>query len=1084
MNLRKLLSLALATCLSQAYAQITVFQETMGTVSATTSLAQHSLQNGFDNDAYVFDDGNAANPVDVRSSSASSGAYVQCDSGVASGGANLWFGSSGERGFSITGIRAAAFDSLELYFGYRKESASSNACFRIDWSADGGQNWDSVSMNAYLPSDASSTGWYYIGPVLLPQNASENGLALRWIKSSGSMRIDDILLRGQVSSSFIQCTTASLSFLSYSDYSASSWQSITLETYAFQSGDSIFIQSSSPFSLAADTQNQSTELVVLPDSDYFTQEVWIRMEGAEDRGTYEESLHAFSSGTDTLEIDLQGSSYYAGENRTNWECEADTLAAEPEDFEIGTFIQGNNYGTTQFISSSVASDSYSGASGGNNASLAVATGAFDSLNSAFIGWYMVPDSGRELHVLGLSFGSRSTSSGPQAWCLRSSTDGFSGNLFQGSLSANSEWSQYADGTNTSSLSFTDSTYFKLFIYDGTGTASINIANFRLDDLELELAGWNTRSTANFRSSSCGNFHDSSIWSYTYYDTLYRNASQIPALNPVVNIREQDSVWLGANDTLMALEVEGKLALAGYDLVIEGALSCSGELVGNPASSLTFLGNGDSSTLRFASTLPEQSNGLAQLTLSCNIGYVNLIDTVYIHDWVSLEEGTLISAATLHLLQGENSAAQILPGGAGTITGAMCMQTMIPGQAAGWRSMFSPLDTVTLGQLGNQIELHLQNTASSGDNRNAFEWVESTASWNALNNASINLHEQAVHLYIFNPDSSVIELCGLYDTSEVSFGQLGFTSGNAQNEGWHLVGNPFPSSLRWSEVSLPTGANGNYAVWSEADGNYRPWNGATGSAGDLIPPCQGVWVKVNQALSQDFVLRNSYRDTGQVNHFGKRADLSWHLNNQLSGSSGYCDGIDIFLPGDSILEITHAPKLFGSAGAPQLWVEMKAKNWSIWRYQGEEKIPLSIEIPSSGTYVFSFPITAFPTAEWSLIDGKTGNDYPIIQGQELHLELEKGRHTKRFYLQKKVLELKEFQHQTAPEVFVIDRYIQIKTVGVESIEVVQPDGKTLHTYSAVKNSDCSRFGPLPYVSGLYILRFAYEGTFYSQLIYLP
>ncbi|HCS20778.1 MAG TPA: hypothetical protein DIW47_09500, partial [Bacteroidetes bacterium] len=150
MNLRKLLSLVFAACLSPAYAQITVFQETMGTVSATTTLAQHSLQSGFDNDAYVFDDGNAANPVDVRSSSTSSGAYVQRDSGVASGGANLWFSSSGERGFSLTGVRAAAFDSLELYFGYRKESASSNAGFRVDWSTDGGQNWDSVSINTNL----------------------------------------------------------------------------------------------------------------------------------------------------------------------------------------------------------------------------------------------------------------------------------------------------------------------------------------------------------------------------------------------------------------------------------------------------------------------------------------------------------------------------------------------------------------------------------------------------------------------------------------------------------------------------------------------------------------------------------------------------------------------------------------------------------------------------------------------------------------------------------------------------------------------------------------------------------------------
>lgn len=1084
MNLRKLLSVAFATCLSPAYAQFTVFQETMGTVSANTTLVQHCLQNGFDNDAYVFDDGNAATPVDVRNSSASSGAYVLCDSSAASGGANLWFGGGGERGFSITGVRAAAFDSLELYFAYRKESASTNADFRIDWSIDAGQNWDSVSLPGFLPNANVSTGWYYIGPVSLPAAASENTLALRWIKTNGSMRLDDIQLIGHVSSPFLRCDISSLSFSSYADYTPSAGQYINMEAFAFQQGDSINVHTIAPFSISKDTQFWSEYLLLLPDSNFYSQSLMIRMEASEVRGDYMESLIFYASNAlDTLQLNLEGISHYAGEEIVAWECDTNWLIITPEGCEFSTFEQGNNYGTTPFISGSVSSGSYTGASGGNNAGLAVTIGTFDPNTSAFIGWYLVPDNEREVHLLGLSFGARSTSSGPQSWCLRSSADGFSSNLYTGSLSANTTWSYIETNGDTVSLSFSDSTCFRLYLYGGTGTASINVANFRLDDLELNLAIWNDPSLTGFRSAGSGNFHDSSLWTYNYYDTLYRNAYQIPGDQPSIHIRQQDSLGLAHSDTLYSLLLDGQLALGAKDLHLQGALTGTGEMIGHPASGLYFYGNGDSSVLRLSSNDPKQSNGLSSLTLDCPNGYVDLSDTTYIHHWVHLEEGTLISAVTLHLLQGQSSAAQILPYGEGSISGALCMQTMIPGQSAGWRSLLSPLDTVSPGQLGTQIELHLNNTASSGDNRNAFVWTESTASWNVLNDPSVNLHEQPVNVYIFDPDSSVIQFCGLYDTSEVSFGSLSFTQGNAQIEGWHLLGNPFPAPLRWSEVNLPNGANGNYAVWSEADGNYRSWNGAVGAAGDLIPPFQGFWVKVNQELSEDLIVRKSYCDTGQVNHFGKKADISWQLNIRISGNSRYSDAVDVFHSGDSSLPFTHAPKLFGLVSAPQIWVDQHAKAWSIWRCQGEEKIPITLQIPDPGPYRLYISTPSHALLEWVLMDEKSGIAYPIISGQTNLPLLEKGIHSQRFYLQKKAVGLNEIYNYPLPEVLVYDRFIHIKTEGIETIDILQPDGKMLHTYPGIVFNGYMQFGPLPYAAGIYILRYLCHGTTLSQLIYL-
>src|SRR5690606_13744565 len=123
-----------------------------------------------------------------------SSGYINPLGEEASGGANVWFSGTGQRGFAIHNLRAKAFDSLCLYFAYRKENTSSNADFTLAWSIDD-THWDTL-ISPSLPDAAAPTGWYWIGPILLPDSAEANGLALSWTKNSGSMRLDDIFLSG------------------------------------------------------------------------------------------------------------------------------------------------------------------------------------------------------------------------------------------------------------------------------------------------------------------------------------------------------------------------------------------------------------------------------------------------------------------------------------------------------------------------------------------------------------------------------------------------------------------------------------------------------------------------------------------------------------------------------------------------------------------------------------------------------------------------------------------------------------------------------------------------------------------------
>jgi hypothetical protein len=80
------------------------------------------------------------------------------------------------------------------------------------------------------------------------------------------------------------------------------------------------------------------------------------------------------------------------------------------------------------------------------------------------------------------FGSRSTGTGPQAFALRSSLDGYATDIFSVAVPSNSAWA-LRDNT-FSQLAFGPSTTvtFRLFGYNGAGSPGSGTINGRIDDL--------------------------------------------------------------------------------------------------------------------------------------------------------------------------------------------------------------------------------------------------------------------------------------------------------------------------------------------------------------------------------------------------------------------------------------------------------------------------------------------------------------------------------------------------------------------------------------------------------------------------
>ncbi|MGV3631844.1 MAG: YDG domain-containing protein [Bacteroidota bacterium] len=170
----------------------------------------------------------------------------------------------------------------------------------------------------------------------------------------------------------------------------------------------------------------------------------------------------------------------------NWDfATASPSSSAIPNLAVSALSQGNNNGTTTMLGSATASNVYGGASGGNNAGAAAFTGSLNTATSTYFEFTLTPDNGYEVLLSGISFGTRSTTTGAQAFTLRSSKDAYSSDIATGTIANNSTWS-----LKTALASFTGSegtaVTFRLFGHNGTGSPSAGTANWKIDDLSLTV----------------------------------------------------------------------------------------------------------------------------------------------------------------------------------------------------------------------------------------------------------------------------------------------------------------------------------------------------------------------------------------------------------------------------------------------------------------------------------------------------------------------------------------------------------------------------------------------------------------------
>ena len=178
-----------------------IFDEAIGTVSGTTTIDLHEINNGFNNNQLLM-----SGTGDVRVTLPSTG-YTQ-----ASGGANIFLTNTIGKYFTISGINTLQLFQPVFSFGiYKSITASSGADLKVQVSTDG-INFTDLAF----PSLPSGANWNYrTCSGFIPSSVN---LSIRFINmgSTTQYRIDDVSLAGVLAVPLSSCAPYSWNGSNYS----------------------------------------------------------------------------------------------------------------------------------------------------------------------------------------------------------------------------------------------------------------------------------------------------------------------------------------------------------------------------------------------------------------------------------------------------------------------------------------------------------------------------------------------------------------------------------------------------------------------------------------------------------------------------------------------------------------------------------------------------------------------------------------------------------------------------------------------------------------------------------------------------
>lgn len=491
--------------------------------------------------------------------------------------------------------------------------------------------------------------------------------------------------------------------------------------------------------------------------------------------------------------------------------------------------------------------------------------------------------------------------------------------------------------------------------------------------------------------------------------------------PVISASAQAQSITISSDASLTVSGSNNLTLAG-NLDNSGTLTLnSGQLAlgGNFNNSGTF--NANSSNVLFSgSSLQTISgnntfhnitiNNPSGVTINSGTGNTQSIKSV-----LTLTQGILTTNNNLRLISNATSHGMIAGTGTGNTSGLITMQRYIP--TSGYHYLSGPIPNLTMADWSDNFLLR------SLPSYNNYWWYNETnhgtkyqdlKGWTPVKTTATAIENLKGYAIAYNVAPLTMDVTGEYNHGYAPPPVTLTRTVNAENpanngiDGWHLVGNPYPSALDWDAPSGWTRTNIYNAIyfWDPVFTRYVTYVNGVGvnNGSRYIPAWQGFFIRVDTTQSSGvFGLNNSVRITSVNPSFYRLANNDNIIKLRLNHSNRFDEAVIRFIEdaSEGFDGDYDAYKMGNDGTCPDLIINMEKNQLSVNTIPfnfNEKIIPLTVKAKATGNYIFDVRDLNFNrNMTVMLFDKVLGLETELSSGKTYSANITKGDIRDRFFL---------------------------------------------------------------------------------------
>lgn len=552
----------------------------------------------------------------------------------------------------------------------------------------------------------------------------------------------------------------------------------------------------------------------------------------------------------------------------------------------------------------------------------------------------------------------------------------------------------------------------LINHNNNTTMIINGAWFKVQTLTLQ-AGASTERTftaAGGGLSVYAGIVNNSVAYHTFITPIGIDASQVTINAAAGNFYFTQSIYVNANEIIFD---------GSFYTYVSGVIEGTGDLTKNGLGGLALSAdNTYTGTTTVSAGTMLVTGDLASSAITVESGALLIIGAPSQNFNVSINDLTVNSGGAVQILEGNsltvngalinNGSFTIESSASGTgslitngsVSGTINVERYMPQYSTssdGWHFLSSPVANQAISTF---------HTAGSGDDFYKYDeltgmWINRTASGGSLN-GDFESNFTVGKGYLVAYQSPVTKsFTGTLNNADVSVS--GLTDQGGADDGWHLLGNPFPSAIMWNKTG------GSWGM-TNIDGLAKIVVGLTGNytdlvTDDIIPAMQGFIVQVSGGTPGSLTIPKSARTTEVTpTNWYKRGNTSEVLKLKISGGSNeFSDIVNVRFNDEATNEYDSqfdSHKLYGMATAPQLFTRIGEEVFSTNTFpdaNAQREVDMDFIPGTTGEYTIEVIANTVSASSIYLKDLVTGQMIDISTNNNYAFNAEVGDNQNRFKL---------------------------------------------------------------------------------------